>query len=132
MKPRCTCEQLSNGVVSGQVDPPAPAGRLWDPLCEKHLPKTKKQLQQTRSALENEAFRLEKCAYALRERSDQIYRQLQKHEYNCPCVRLNKDIDIFDMSDQEIANRNGFGCGWVSECLSARRDCPQCHGKGKS
>jgi hypothetical protein len=33
---RCTCEQFGNGVVSGQVDPPAPAGRLRDPACPKH------------------------------------------------------------------------------------------------
>lgn len=33
---RCTCEQFGNGVVSGVVDPPAPAGRLLDVNCPTH------------------------------------------------------------------------------------------------
>lgn len=27
---------MGNGIISGQVDPPAPAGRLLDPDCPKH------------------------------------------------------------------------------------------------
>lgn len=32
----CTCEQFGNGVVSGQVDPPSPAGCLRDLRCPEH------------------------------------------------------------------------------------------------
>jgi hypothetical protein len=128
---RCTCEQFGNGVVSGQVDPPAPAGRLWDPLCEKHPATTNKQLYQKRYALWEKAKGLEAQAYALREQAEVISKQLDRNEYTCSCVHLNKDIGIFDCVEQEKANRKGLGLGLVAETLSAAADCPKCKGKGK-
>lgn len=55
-----------------------------------------------------------------------------KEKYSCSCVRLNKDINVFDMRDQELRNRNGLQLGFVAETLSADRSCQTCHGSGKA
>jgi hypothetical protein len=51
-------------------------------------------------------------------------------KHPCPCVRLNEDIGVFDMIQQDKANRNPFGLGYVAACLSADKNCPICHGTG--
>lgn len=48
----------------------------------------------------------------------------------CSCVRLNKTIQIFTMTQQEQANRNGLQLGLVSETHSADLKCPKCFGTG--
>jgi len=52
-------------------------------------------------------------------------------KYTCPCVRLNSDMGIHDMGDQERRGRYGLRAGGlVSNCLSAQLACPNCHGSG--
>lgn len=49
----------------------------------------------------------------------------------CGCVRLNRELGIFTMVDQERAKRRGLGSGLVADTYSARSDCPECHGTGE-
>lgn len=53
-----------------------------------------------------------------------------RERFRCPCVRLNRDVGIWNMGDQVEARRNGLTFGLVSDCLSARKDCERCHGDG--
>jgi len=56
----------------------------------------------------------------------------RKEEYSCLCVRLNRDIDVFDMAEQEHKHRNPLSVGgFVADTLSARKDCTTCQGTGK-
>ncbi len=50
--------------------------------------------------------------------------------YSCECVRENRDIGVFDMLQQQEANRRPLGLGLVADTLSADRDCPICKGEG--
>lgn len=55
-----------------------------------------------------------------------------REEYPCTCVKLNSDIEIFDMAEQARRNRNCLAVtGMVAECLTARKDCEWCSGTGK-
>jgi hypothetical protein len=51
-------------------------------------------------------------------------------EYDCSCVRLGRDIAIYDMAGLGKANRRGLGAGLVSNTPSAANDCSHCHGFG--
>lgn len=62
---------------------------------------------------------------------DALGLELDREGFTCRCVRLNEDIGIHDMVDQEKAGRVGLGLGWVSQTLSALRDCEVCKGAGK-
>ncbi len=53
-----------------------------------------------------------------------------REEHNCACVALNRDLGIGTMMQQEEQGRVGLGCGFVSECLSAYRNCLVCKGTG--
>ena len=71
----------------------------------------------------------------LDEESAQLKVELQaermreaRARFSCTCVRLNMDIGIYNMIDQEKARRDGLGL--VSETLSADRACRICCGKG--
>jgi DNA repair exonuclease SbcCD ATPase subunit len=55
----------------------------------------------------------------------------EKEDHPCSCVRLNGDIEIYDMQEQTRRGRNPLGLGLVSQCLSARAECPVCKGTGK-
>lgn len=55
----------------------------------------------------------------------------EKEDHPCSCVRLNGDIEIYDMQEQTRRGRNPLGLGMVSQCLSARSECPVCKGTGK-
>ncbi len=74
---------------------------------------------------------------SLQTRRDLIHKMLDKLEleqawedHPCTCVKLNGDIGIYDMMEQERRNRRGLGFGFVSHCLSAIKNCPKCEGKG--
>lgn len=51
-------------------------------------------------------------------------------KHPCPCVRLNEDIGVLDVIQQDKSHRNPFGLGYVGACLSADKNCPICHGTG--
>lgn len=56
----------------------------------------------------------------------------RKEEHPCTCVKLNSDVEIYDMQEQERRGRNPLSCGgWVANTLSARKDCLTCKGTGK-
>jgi len=50
--------------------------------------------------------------------------------WDCPCVQLNEDLGIYDMTGQEGAGRNGLSGGLVAKTYSALKDCPECNGRG--
>jgi len=55
-----------------------------------------------------------------------------KQNHTCSCVKLNRDIEIYDMVEQERRGRRGLQLGGlVAETLSARKDCRTCGGTGK-
>lgn len=57
--------------------------------------------------------------------------EVSREDHPCSCVKLNKDIEIYDTMEQERRGRVGLSLGgWVSETLSARKDCEYCKGKG--
>jgi hypothetical protein len=57
--------------------------------------------------------------------------EINRLKHECPCVALNKDLDIHDMTEQIRRGRVGLGYGLVSETLSASKFCPKCEGTGK-
>lgn len=53
-------------------------------------------------------------------------------EHPCHCVRLNRDLKIHTMEQQERCGRKPLmHMGFVSESLSTLGTCPLCHGTGK-
>jgi hypothetical protein len=50
--------------------------------------------------------------------------------HDCECVRLNRDLGIWNLALQESLGRVPLGLGVVSETLSALRGCPSCYGTG--
>jgi hypothetical protein len=77
-------------------------------------------------------------ARALQKKLDQVFKELtalkeekEKETYPCSCVKRNRDIEVFDMAEQERRKRVGLVAGgFVSESLSAREDCEVCCGSG--
>lgn len=51
-------------------------------------------------------------------------------DHPCPCVKLNSDIEVYDMIEQERHGRRGLGFGLVAETLSAIKLCEVCKGTG--
>lgn len=84
------------------------------------------RLKEIREELE----KLDSRRYTLIEEREKLERAEAKDKYNCSCVRLNGDIGIHDMMQQETANRRGLQLGTVSLTLSCDKDCPICKGKG--
>lgn len=80
------------------------------------LDKRIKELDHERASLLSERERLE-----IIEASER---------FTCECVRLNRDIDVHNMIDQEKCGRNGLQFGLVSNTFSALKACPKCHGRG--
>ena len=66
----------------------------------------------------------------LLKRAKEIEDGRARRKFTCACVRLNKDIDIGDMSEQHAAGRRGLQLGLVAETLSALEDCARCGGSG--
>lgn len=54
-----------------------------------------------------------------------------KAEHPCQCVRLNRDIGVYDMAEQARKQRQFIEPGGlVSEGYSADRNCARCRGTG--
>jgi hypothetical protein len=54
-----------------------------------------------------------------------------RDDFPCSCVKLNRDVEIFDMHEQSRRKRNPLSCGgFVADILSARQDCDTCLGTG--
>jgi hypothetical protein len=78
-------------------------------------------------------------ASQLREQSDTIYQEIakldmeqRKEDHPCTCVKLNGDIEIYDMQEQERRGRKPLSVGgFVADTLTARKDCQECGGTGK-
>lgn len=56
----------------------------------------------------------------------------ERDEHPCSCVKLNRDVEIYDMGEQARRGREPLSCGgFVADTLSARKDCEYCQGTGK-
>jgi len=74
----------------------------------------------------------------LRKQSDELYTEIAKldleqrrEDHPCACVKLNRDVEIYDMGEQERRGRNPLSCGgFVADTLTARKDCTVCKGTG--
>lgn len=56
----------------------------------------------------------------------------KREEHPCSCVKLNKDVEIYDMQEQVRRGRNPLSVGgFVADTLTARKDCDSCQGTGK-
>src|SRR5271167_613130 len=91
---------------------------------------TVEELYAERKVLRKKISALKVKIQPLALKIDQINDQIARLTYPCSCVKLNQELDIYDMSQQEAAGRNGLGSGFVSECLSADKNCPICRGAG--
>lgn len=59
--------------------------------------------------------------------------KLTKLKHPCYCVKLNRDIEVYTMDEEARRNRTELSySSFVSEAVTARKDCPDCHGTGKS
>ncbi len=87
----------------------------------------KARLQQLRA----EVAQLRKIQDELQTEIQKLDLEQRKEEHPCACVKLNKDVEIFDMQEQERRGRNPLGAGgFVADTLSARKDCTTCKGTG--
>ena len=57
---------------------------------------------------------------------------IDRLRFNCPCVRLNREIGIFDSGYQFDLGRVGLSMGVVGDTFSAEKYCPICHGTGET
>jgi hypothetical protein len=56
----------------------------------------------------------------------------RKEEHPCSCVKLNRDVEIYDMQEQERRGRNPLSVGgFVADTLTALKGCRECKGTGK-
>lgn len=56
----------------------------------------------------------------------------ERDEHPCSCVKLNRDVEIYDMGEQERRGRVPLSVGgFVADTLTARKDCQECGGTGK-
>jgi hypothetical protein len=85
-------------------------------------------------ALRREAWELQQRADVLHREARDLSLEQDREDYPCACVRLNRDIGVFDMTRQMRDGRVPLGAhagAFVSETLTARRDCEACGGEGK-
>ena len=63
----------------------------------------------------------------------ELQHEEDREAHPCECVRLNADIEIYDMGEQERRKRKPVGAwhSFVRDALTAREDCPKCKGTGK-
>ena len=78
----------------------------------------------------SESDKLQRQLDALNKEARDVRLAMAKDEYSCSCVKLNRDIEIYDGAEQIRRGRKGLGCGLVADCLSARCDCKDCLGTG--
>lgn len=77
-------------------------------------------------------------AQDLREKSDKLYAEIhkldleqRKEDHPCACVKLNRDIEIYDMGEQERRGRTPLSVGgFVADTLTAIKSCTVCNGTG--
>jgi len=74
---------------------------------------------------------IDKTRWALTQKIKKLEFKIAERTYTCPCVRLNSDIGITNMVQQETAGRKGLQFGLVAETFSAKKNCPHCKGSGK-
>lgn len=90
--------------------------------------------------MRSESEELTRIRARIAEIDDERFKLLQRckvleknralRKFTCVCVRLNKDIGVTDMIEQEAAGRRGLQTGIVIETLSALKNCPSCRGSG--
>lgn len=80
--------------------------------------------------LEKQAGDYKRAMSSIHDQMEVLDLKIKWATYTCTCVRLNKDLDIWDMSQQEEQGRRPLGFGSVSDTLSADKNCPICHGTG--
>ena len=83
----------------------------------------REELRQKRAPLVVQVAEIEKQITALELEAERL-------QYPCECVRLNSELSVYSMEDQEEKNRHGLTCGAIYRCLSADNGCPLCHGSG--
>jgi hypothetical protein len=86
----------------------------------------KARLQQLRA----EVSQLDGVRASLLTEISKLDLEQRKEDHPCACVKLNGDIEIYDMQEQERRGRKPLGLGPVADCLTARKDCQVCKGTG--
>lgn len=81
--------------------------------------------------IDRECLSLRKRLSELLTERSRLSLQIRRAEHPCPCVKLNDDIGVHDMVQQDARRRNPLGLGFVRDCLSADKDCRLCFGTGK-
>lgn len=82
-------------------------------------------------AIDRQAAALQTTLNLMHAQRRELELEEVREAHPCDCVKLNASIGIHDTGEQARQGREGlsFG-GWVSETLSALKDCPRCHGTG--
>lgn len=91
---------------------------------------TLEEMEAQRRELRDQVDKLHKQTYLLQDEIEAISLKISWATYTCSCVRLNRDLGIWNMSLQEAHGRKALGFGSVENTLSADRNCPICLGKG--
>jgi hypothetical protein len=91
---------------------------------------TIEELSATRNELRSQAEQLDRQLSSVRKQIGEVSRAIDWATYTCSCVRLNKDLNIWNTFLQEDHGRKGLTTGVVEETLSADKNCPICHGLG--
>lgn len=87
----------------------------------------KERLSKIRSEIDTTQRQLDK----LHEERHTLEMEQKREDFPCTCVKLNKDVEIYDMNEQSRRGRNPLSCGgFVADTLSAREDCGVCLGTG--
>jgi len=85
------------------------------------------RLQEIRSQRE----KLQSQINTLDKEYSELYLAEERDSYPCSCVKLNRDIEVFDMQEQSRRNRKPVSYHtFVADSLSARTDCETCEGTG--
>jgi hypothetical protein len=83
------------------------------------------------SLLSAEIGSLQEKVYALQDERLALRLEQDKEDHPCTCVKLNKDIEIYDMMEQELRGREPLSLGsFVCDLLTALKNCPVCRGTG--
>lgn len=81
--------------------------------------------------LRSKADKLRKELDELHTEINKLDLEQRKEDHPCTCVKLNRDVEIYDMQEQERRGRNPLSCGgFVADTLTARKDCTVCNGTG--
>ena len=80
--------------------------------------------------LETQADLATQQHYSIRHQMEELDLKIRQATYTCPCVHQNKELDIWDMSQQRDPNRKPLGLGMVYDTLTADKNCPHCSGTG--